>query len=465
MRTILVALLVWFAVGGFNLAMADPLLPDSCDNILPGDVNGDGFRHYDDAVALKWFLCYGGTAPDPLANGDANGDCIIDWQDVDYIYWTLRQLGEFTLECTCVNPEIGECPENCADQYPGDANYDGFINTGDAVYIGNLRYSQEQYLPPNVDLNGDCVFDYTDYNWAMGMCIMGPCINALCTCDEILNMFYDSCETQFPGDINGDGYIFRTDLPYLIDYFTAGGPAPDPLSNGDVNGDCIIDGNDINYLYEYLVLDGAPPVTCTCLNPEIGEFFADSCVLQMPGDANGDGNTNVGDAIYILDFFCGGPPPDPLANGDWNGDCIIDSTDIMLMGQPRPKNGQAYLEPEPPVVCTCQEPVIGDYFQDPCFGSLPGDANGDGIINIADVVYIVNYVFRDGPESTPYAFFSGDANCDCEVNIGDAVYIINFVFRGGDPPCDCETWHSNCPDQCGRITLEWLILHYNLYIE
>jgi hypothetical protein len=68
---------------------------------------------------------------------------------------------------------------------------------------------------------------------------------------------------------------------------------------------------------------------------------------------------------------------------------------------------------------------------------IPGDANGDGAVNVGDAVYIISYVFKGGPPPTPYATCSGDANCDCTVNVGDAVYVIAYVFKGGPPPCDC----------------------------
>ena len=61
-----------------------------------------------------------------------------------------------------------------------------------------------------------------------------------------------------------------------------------------------------------------------------------------------------------------------------------------------------------------------------------GDANGDGIVNIADVVYLINYLFAGGPAPDPLA--SGDENGDCEVNIADVVYLMNYLFLGGPPP-------------------------------
>jgi hypothetical protein len=61
-----------------------------------------------------------------------------------------------------------------------------------------------------------------------------------------------------------------------------------------------------------------------------------------------------------------------------------------------------------------------------------GDANGDGVINIADVVYLINYLFTGG--SAPNPMDAGDANCDGTVNIADVVYLINYLFSGGPPP-------------------------------
>ncbi len=74
------------------------------------------------------------------------------------------------------------------------------------------------------------------------------------------------------------------------------------------------------------------------------------------------------------------------------------------------------------------------YFADAAY--VPGDANGDGGLNVSDAVYILNYVFVAGDEPQPLE--AADANCDGDVNVSDAVSIINFVFAGGDAPVLCE---------------------------
>jgi len=69
-------------------------------------------------------------------------------------------------------------------------------------------------------------------------------------------------------------------------------------------------------------------------------------------------------------------------------------------------------------------------------GSACGDANGDFQINVGDAVYLINYIFKDGPGPDPLCI--GNANGDENVNVGDAVFLINFIFRGGPAPVgDC----------------------------
>jgi hypothetical protein len=61
-----------------------------------------------------------------------------------------------------------------------------------------------------------------------------------------------------------------------------------------------------------------------------------------------------------------------------------------------------------------------------------GDANGSGDVSLADVVYLINYLFRGGP--APYPRQAGDANRDNKLSVADCVYLINYLFKGGPPP-------------------------------
>ena len=54
-----------------------------------------------------------------------------------------------------------------------------------------------------------------------------------------------------------------------------------------------------------------------------------------------------------------------------------------------------------------------------------GDVNGDGSVDIADAVCIVNYVV--GKPNTNFNEADADANGDGDIDIADAVHIVNIV--------------------------------------
>lgn len=63
---------------------------------------------------------------------------------------------------------------------------------------------------------------------------------------------------------------------------------------------------------------------------------------------------------------------------------------------------------------------------------LCGDADWDRNVNVADAVYLINYIFKNGPGPVPLCV--GDANGDSKVNVGDAIFLLQYVFKGGTAP-------------------------------
>jgi hypothetical protein len=61
-----------------------------------------------------------------------------------------------------------------------------------------------------------------------------------------------------------------------------------------------------------------------------------------------------------------------------------------------------------------------------------GDVNGDGNVDLGDVVFLLNYLFKSGGAPEPLSV--GDANGDCNVDIGDVIYLLNYLFKGGISP-------------------------------
>jgi hypothetical protein len=63
------------------------------------------------------------------------------------------------------------------------------------------------------------------------------------------------------------------------------------------------------------------------------------------------------------------------------------------------------------------------------------DPNADGLIDIADIFYLINHFFFHGPPANGAAgALSGDANGDGSGDLADIFYLINFIFMHGPAP-------------------------------
>lgn len=82
--------------------------------------------------------------------------------------------------------------------------------------------------------------------------------------------------------------------------------------------------------------------------------------------------------------------------------------------------------------------ILGDYAPHFQAGGIQvaapkwGDANRDDKVTVSDVIFLINYLFKGGPQSNPA--YIGDANCDGSVTISDVVYLVAYLFKGGPPP-------------------------------
>jgi hypothetical protein len=72
-----------------------------------------------------------------------------------------------------------------------------------------------------------------------------------------------------------------------------------------------------------------------------------------------------------------------------------------------------------------------------CCLNIRGNINWDlgDAVNVADVTYLVDYLFRSGPE--PPCPEEGDVDGSGTINIADVTYLVDYLFRSGDPPLPC----------------------------
>jgi hypothetical protein len=65
-----------------------------------------------------------------------------------------------------------------------------------------------------------------------------------------------------------------------------------------------------------------------------------------------------------------------------------------------------------------------------------GDCTDDGEINVADVVCLIGYLYKQGTPPEPLC--KGDASGNGSIDVGDVVLMINYLFKGSFSPCfDC----------------------------
>jgi hypothetical protein len=63
---------------------------------------------------------------------------------------------------------------------------------------------------------------------------------------------------------------------------------------------------------------------------------------------------------------------------------------------------------------------------------MVGDVNGDSVVNLGDNVFLIMYLYQNGPPPNPPS--AGDINGDCFVGLSDLIWLINYLYRGGPPP-------------------------------
>lgn len=59
-----------------------------------------------------------------------------------------------------------------------------------------------------------------------------------------------------------------------------------------------------------------------------------------------------------------------------------------------------------------------------------GDVNRDGTVDILDIIYLIDYKFKNGP---PCGLYEGDVTYDGKINLRDILRMISFLFKN-DPP-------------------------------
>lgn len=381
------------------------------------DINGDGTAPTPaDFVSLISYLYSNGPAPKctaavatysrpaPISGcGDMNGDKLITPSDVETV--TSRVFGGST-------------------DARADVDGSGALTPSDIVYLQNYLYSNGPDLK--------CPASVVSSKPAVGGC----------------------------GDYDGDNLVTQSDVTFLNNYVFTATPSLSDKTRADVNGDSAISPSDTVYLQQYLFSNGAAP---KCPAPVV----ASKAVPTSCGDFNADRFVTQSDIDFLQGFvFNGTPIPNEPAQADINGDGIYPTpADLVALQSFLFSNGPAPKCTPPVAASRPVSTACGDYDNDRLvtqadidfivgftFKGLPipsdrryGDVNGDGAQTPSDVVYLMNYLYANGPTlacpaateaSRPTLNFCGDFNRDGLVTKSDIDFMQGYTFYGSPVPTD-----------------------------
>ena len=385
-------------VGSYPGAMALPFPAGLSTAIGAGDFNQDGF---DDPMMPTFWSSEDGVQAFASYGGES-------WMDAAGQLTTSWDVRIKVTDCGSIS-----CPSTC----PTDINNDGF----DDIVFSSIKYygpgSQGDYsggvwaiygaetLPSWINLDST----------AAGLSIYGPG-------GSLGGYFGAGIGT---GDINGDGFndlIVGAPRGYGLDagkaYVLYGDTLlPEVVDLRDTTADVYIYGLDSLFL--------GNTITTGDFN---GDEYADmlSCGGHRGSDPVGKvvavfGGESLASELYLESGFegiviIGERQPyylgSDIAMGDFNGDELCD----LLIGA----SGHSVEMPAMVYVV---------------FGSNTinyGDANYDKLIDLADAVFLLNYLFKSGPQ--PYPLLAGDTNCDEVVDVADVVCLLNYLFKNGSEP-------------------------------
>lgn len=287
----------------------------------------------------------------------------------------------------------------------------------------------------------------------------------------------------FCGDANGDSYVTVMDAVFLMQYILLNGPAPEFLGQGDVDGCGSINVSDVVYLMDAFLNGGPGPCEMTgdCVLPTGGNSVSLGCPMTVAIPSVDDtvsvpiyitndvaitgfslGFSYSSDDIEIISVDMTGTiaPEDPSYRIDVAGKRVhigyaevtneipAQSGGLLARLKVRIPAGIAeqtidfdsvFIAPAGNFIFSAMDggTIYPDYSD--CgtadlslINFVCGDANGSLSINLLDVTYLINYLYKGGPEPDPLP--AGDANGNGAINILDATYLISYLYKGGPAP-------------------------------
>jgi hypothetical protein len=350
--------------------------------------------------------CYGNcTGPDY----DSDGIC--DDEDLDD-----DNNGCLDVDEPCCGDSDGDTCYDCSFG-PEDPSNDGWDYDGDGLCDAGDADDDNDGAADDVDSNDNNEYVCSD--------IDGD------TCDDCSSGTFDPANDG--PDMNGNGIC-------------------DAGDNNDTDGDGILDDDDSDPFNPYQCADNDGDACDDCgsgyYDPSNDgeDYDADGLCNLGDTDDDNDGVIDSEDCAPLYEWasefdcagICGGDnssydgccglPP----NDDCTDDCYIDSIGACCIEGDADECGICWGDGS-----SCQ---------------LSGDLNGDGMINVIDIVMTVDHILSNNYDAV------GDVNEDGQLNVLDIVMLVDWVLYGmseadsdGDGVLDVDDSDPDNPYQCSDL--------------
>jgi hypothetical protein len=284
-----------------------------------GDTNGDGLLTVSDVSYINGYLFQG--YPEPYGEADVDECGSVNIFDAVYILDYLFSGGpapcEGSVDCDMPageNAIILGCPVE-AYGYTGDSVAIPVYLRSDTALQGfscGFQFDSDDIEITSVDITGSVIdptwggFYFNAYSFSSadyGRVNIGWCENP-------------PFVTPMPAQDSGLLFMMWAQIPI--------GTAAQTVDFDTISS--FITNPPIEFILS--------PVGGGVIKPAYIDCGADDLLIIVDiticGDANGDLNVNVSDAVFIINYvFVGGDPPSPLACGDANEDCSVGVSDAV----------------------------------------------------------------------------------------------------------------------------------------